>query len=236
MKLSIVIPFYNEEDNIRAVFSEIKAVLSRSHCEYEILAFDDGSQDKTSAILQELAQDIKELRIITHSRNLGQGVCLWEGLMQAKQEVIVTLDGDGQNDFSDILKMLPLLKDYDAVLGQRLNRKDSFLKRLTSKIGYLCRRIVLDDRTKDTACGLKVMKKEVIKYFLPLRNFYLFIPFMLQTAGKRFVTIEVNHRRRLKGRSKYRFWKFFFLAYLFDLIFMWGYRQRNVFRSLQQKT
>ena len=234
MRLSIVVPFFDEEENAASVLNEIVEVLGKLNYDYEIIAIDDASKDNTLKILQGFLQKVKNFRIISHRHNLGQGICLWEGMRIASGEVIITLDGDGQNDFRDVPKMLPLLKEYDAVLGQRIRRLDPFLKLIGTKVGYFFRQVFLNDNVLDTACGLKLIKKNVIQYFLPIRNFFLFIPFMLKLAGVPFVTIEVNHRPRLKGRSKYRFLRLYFLAYAFDLGFMWCYKRRSIFRQLQK--
>lgn len=230
MKISIIIPFYDEEGNIEFVIQEVVNVLKAISCEYEILAFDDGSHDQTPFILQQLSRQIKALKIFTHPRNLGQGVCLWRGLTQATGDVIVTMDGDGQNDFHDVAGMLPLLSQFDAVLGQRIKRNDPLSKRMATRIAYFFRRFILGDTVRDAACGLKVMKREIIKYFIAVRSFHLFIPFMLTQAGVPFTTIGINHRPRTKGRSKYSLLKFYFIPNIGDCLFMWRFKKRNIYK------
>jgi len=230
MKLSIVIPFFNEEGNIEPVIREAVEVLSAIPCEYEILAFDDGSGDQTPTILKRLSHQVKGLKVFTHPRNFGQGVCLWEGLSQAVGEVVVTMDGDGQNDFHDVQRMLPLLDRFDAILGQRIRRSDPLPKRVGTRIAFFFRRHVLGDTVRDTGCGLKIMRRKVIQYFIPFRSFHLFIPFMLAQAGVSFTTINVNHRPRKEGRSKYSFRKLYFLPSTFDLFFMWRFKRINLYK------
>jgi glycosyltransferase involved in cell wall biosynthesis len=205
-------------------------VLKIIPCEYEILAFDDGSRDRTPLILGELSRQIKALRVFSQPRNLGQGACLWQGLSEARGEVIVTMDGDGQNDPRDIQKMLPLLSQYDAVLGQRVKRQDALTKRVATLIGYFFRHIILGDTVKDTTCSLKVMKREVIRYFIPFQNFFLFIPFMLRQTGVPFASLAVNHRPRTKGRSKYSLATFYFIPYIADLFFMRSCKKFNLYK------
>lgn len=230
MKLSVIIPFYNEEGNIEFVIQEIVSVLATVHCEYEILAFDDASRDRTRAILEELSRKIKALKVAVHQKNFGQGVCLWRGITQATGDVIITMDGDGQNDFHDVIKMLPLLGKFDAVLGQRAKRNDPLSKRVATRIAYFFRRLVLNDTVRDTACALRVMKREVIQCFIPLRSFHLFVPFMLSEAGVPFTTVNVHHRPRTKGKSKYSLRKFYFASNVPDLFFMWRFKKRNVYK------
>jgi dolichol-phosphate mannosyltransferase len=210
MDLSIVIPFYNEEENIEFVLNETVEVLRPTGKSFEIITVDDGSRDRTPEILQKRKADIPELKILRHERNRGQGVAFWTAFEAARGEVIVTLDGDGQNDVHDVPRMLEALKGHDAVMGQRLKRKDGPLKRWASKIAYHSRRIILKDNIRDTACALKVMRAPALKALLPFRGYFRFIPFLLEQAGFSYVAVEVNHRPRQKGTPKYNLRTLFF--------------------------
>jgi dolichol-phosphate mannosyltransferase len=231
MDISVVIPFYNEEANVDFVLAEIASVLRPVGRSFEILAVDDGSTDGTAGALQKNQSAITQLKILTHQRNRGQGAAFWTGFHHAQGALIVTLDGDGQNDFHDVPKMLELLGNHDAVIGQRLKRRDPLSKRWASSIAYYARQIVLKDRIRDTACSLKVLRRETLKCLLPIKGFFRFIPFLLQQGGFSYVTVEVNHRPRQKGEAKYSLMNFFFLGTIADLLFMRRYKKECLFNS-----
>ena len=234
-KISVVIPFYNEEDNIPAVLEEAVDVLRRQGCAFEIIAVDDGSGDQTPELLKSFTGRIPELRIITHPRNRGQGAAFFSGFQAAQGEVLVTIDGDGQNDFHDVPVMLKLLPRHDAVFGQRSRRDDPVQKLIASRIAFFFRRLVLGDQIRDTACGLKVMKKETLKALVPIRGFYRFIPFLLALAGYSCAAIDVNHRPRRAGKTKYSLLKGYFLPTIADLLFMWWYRKNYILLDLRRR-
>ncbi len=234
MDLSVIIPFYNEEENIDFVLDETASVLRSTGKSFEIITVDDGSTDTTLKILQRRSADIPELKIICHPRNMGQGIAFWTAFENARGQVIVTMDGDGQNDAHDIPRMLEALQGYDAVMGQRLKRRDPALKRWASKIAYHSRRIVLHDHIRDTACALKVLRSETLKSLVPFKGYFRFIPYLLEKAGFSYLALEVNHRPRQKGTPKYNLRTLFFFATIADLLFMWWYG-KQCFLKLNEK-
>jgi len=229
-KISVIIPFYNEEGNLEGVLKEVSDVLSQQNVPYEIIAIDDASIDQTPALLKGACERIPQLRTITHSRNLGQGAAFFTGFDAAEGNVVVTMDGDGQNDFRDVPRMLELLSRYDAVFGQRSHRNDPLPKLIASRIAFFFRRIILGDHVRDTACGLKVMKKETLNNLIPIRGFLRFIPFLLTQAGLACATVDVNHRPRRFGKTKYSLLKGYFLPTILDLIFMWWFKKNRIHR------
>ncbi len=234
MKLSVVIPFYNEEGNVRFVLDEVAEVLSTTKADYEIIAVDDGSTDATGALLKESAARMRALQIKSNPKNLGKDASLWLGFGAARGDIVITLDGDGQNDFHDVIKMLDNLSRYDAALGERRQRKDSPSKIGASQIAYFFRRVILKDPVYDTACGLKVMKKDVLRHLLPMNGFHRFIPFLLREAGVPFQMMAVGHRPRHSGRSKFSLAKGYFWSTIGDLFFMWWYKKRNLAKIICQ--
>ncbi|MBF0594031.1 MAG: glycosyltransferase [Candidatus Omnitrophica bacterium] len=229
MKISVVVPFYNEEGNIDFVLDEIAQVLQGTGYPFEIIAVDDASRDQTPLRLQAASVRIAELRVVTHARNAGQSAALWSGFEAVTGDVVVTTDGDRQNDFHDVPRMLTLLGDHGAVFGQRARRHDPVSKLVATRLAYHVRHFFLRDGVRDTACALKVLRKDALKYLIPVDGFLRFIPFLLKEAGVSFATVDVNHRSRSAGGSKYSLLKLYFIPVIADLLFMIWYRQRNVF-------
>jgi len=213
--LSIVIPVCNEEESIGVLLKEIDQVVEHS-IGYEIVVVDDGSQDATLRVLNELKQGLSQLRIIRHLQNSGQSTAIRTGIKQAKAQWIATLDGDGQNDPADIpvLYRKPVEEEQGdpalVVAGHRKKRKDHWFRSFYSRIANRIRANLLQDETLDTGCGLKVFSRE---RFLDLPYFdhmHRYIPALFIRQGGRVVSVEVNHRPREQGNSKYgfhnRFW------------------------------
>jgi dolichol-phosphate mannosyltransferase len=202
--ISVVVPVKDEASNVGPLAREIAAALKGQA--HEIIFVDDGSSDGTGEALAGLKGEIPGLRVLRHDRNLGQSRGIRTGVQAAKGEVIVTLDGDGQNDPSDIPKLLEALK-ADPKLGMasgiRVKRKDSASRRMASRLGNSLRNRLLGDGASDTGCGLKVFRRQAyldLPYFDHMHRFL--IALMLRDGvGVGFV--PVNHRPRLTGRSKY---------------------------------
>lgn len=214
-RLSIVIPVCNEEESIAALIKEIDRVMDSS-IGYEVVVVDDGSRDQTLSILKALKSDLGQLRIICHLQNSGQSTAIRTGVKQAKAEWIATLDGDGQNDPADISNLYRKLVEEEqgdpalVVAGHRKKRQDHWFRSFYSRIANRIRANLLQDETPDTGCGLKVFSRE---RFLDLPYFdhmHRYIPALFIRQGGRVISIEVNHRPREQGTSKYgfhnRFW------------------------------
>lgn len=206
--LSIVIPVFNEEGSILQLIREINDALTK-YCDYEIIVVDDGSNDSTLKKLKDLLLSNRQLRILSHHKNYGQSAALNSGICAARAEWIVTLDGDGQNDPKDIIKLHQALvcsgekQQLKLVCGYRKKRNDNFIKRISSRIANKIRSAFLNDGVIDTGCGIKLIHK---KTFLTLPYFdhmHRFIPALVIRAGGKIKTLEVNHRPREHGKSKY---------------------------------
>lgn len=204
--LSVVIPIHNEIDNIDSLVNEIHAALSPL-INYEMIYIDDGSDDGSDEKLRNLAQQLPTLQLIQHARSYGQSAAIVTGVKAARADWIATLDGDGQNDPADIPRLWAILKEstkrLEMVAGYRHKRQDNWIKRWSSKIANGVRSRLLHDNTPDTGCGLKLFYRA---FFLTIPHFdhlHRFLPALFIRNGGQIISVEVNHRPRLRGKSKY---------------------------------
>ena len=204
--LSVVVPVYNEQDNVAPLVGEIVAAL-RGSIDFEIVYVDDDSTDATLARLQALKAEVPELRIVRHLANGGQSTATRNGVKAARGAWIATLDGDGQNDPADIPKLLAerdrAASDVKLFAGWRVERKDSGSKRWASKIANAIRSRMLRDATPDTGCGIKLFEREAFLELPHFNHMHRYLPALMQRAGYRSVSVPVNHRHRSSGVSKY---------------------------------
>lgn len=198
--ISIVIPLYNEEENVAKLQEELELALDGT--EHEIIFVNDGSLDGTVARIQKM----QGIRVLEFERNAGQSAALFAGIHATSGVVIVLLDGDLQNDPADIPRLLAeIQKGADLVCGYRVKRKDKLSKRLTGRIANLIRSRFTRDGVRDTGCTLKAMRRECIGALIPFYGMHRFIPALIKGAGFKLVEIPVNHRPRAFGKSKYGF-------------------------------
>jgi dolichol-phosphate mannosyltransferase len=202
MKYSIVIPFYNEEENAAAVLKEVLD----TNPEAEVIAVDDGSKDGTLSALQKFSPRV---RVLAGTANRGQSSAMYAGMKAARCEWVALMDGDGQNDPADFPKLRDELakSGCDFVCGYRAVRKDTTSRRLASRAANAIRRMFLNDGVRDTGCSLKMMRKECVEHLLPFNGMHRYIPALLLQAGYRFSEVPVNHRGRMAGVSKYTNWE-----------------------------
>ncbi len=204
MDLSVVIPTYNEEENVEKLHSELAAVLGKLKGGNEIIFVDDGSRDGTFEKLEKIAKKDNSVKIIKFTRNFGQTAALLAGFKNAKGKIIISMDADLQNDPADIPKLLKKLNDgYDLVCGWRFNRKDTFGKRMTSKLSNWLMGFLMDLHIHDSGCTLRAYKKETAEDLNIYGETHRYIPAMIAARGYRVAEIAVNHRERFAGRSKY---------------------------------
>lgn len=199
--ISVVVPVYNEEGNVRELHREIKEVCEKSGYDYEIIFINDGSSDQTDKFCRELSP----LKYICFRRNFGQTAAMDAGIKAATKEFIVTLDGDRQNDPADIPQMLDYLiqKNLDVVSGWRKNRKDTAMKRFVSRVANLLRYLLVHDGIHDSGCSLKVYRRECFKGINLYGEQHRFIPALLRIKGFKVGEVVVNHRARTAGSTKY---------------------------------
>ncbi len=209
MKISIVVPVYNEADNINSLIAEIVAAMSQAEA-YEIIYVDDGSNDDTAAVLKQALQDIKALRVIRHRQSCGQSAAIHTGVKAASYPYIATLDGDGQNDPADIPHLYQVLMQQRKtsgnlwmVAGWRNKRHDSAWRLFSSKLANAVRSSLLGDNTPDTGCGLKVFLRDEFLGLPYFDHMHRFLPALILRAGGQVISEPVNHRARAHGYSKY---------------------------------
>ena len=196
-KVSIIIPFYNEE----AIVAEVLAEVAQCQPGAEIIAVDDGSSDGTWTAIAR-APGVRGIRF---ERNQGQSAAMYAGLTAASGEICVNMDGDGQNDPADIATLVARLEDSgsDVVCGYRAKRKDTASRRYASKIANAIRRSILDDGLRDTGCSLKAFKREAVACLIPFNGMHRYLAAFFRRAGYTIEEVPVNHRPRAAGSSKY---------------------------------
>jgi dolichol-phosphate mannosyltransferase len=205
-QLSVVVPVFNEQDNVGPLLREVVAAL-RGHVEFEAIFVDDNSKDGTLAALRALKAEVPELRVLHHVKQSGQSTAIRTGVRHARAPWVATLDGDGQNDPADIPKLLAA-RDTAApqirlFAGWRVNRQDSGSKRWASKWANAIRARMLRDDTPDTGCGIKLFERDAFLDLPYFDHMHRYLPALMQRAGWQTVSVPVNHRARSTGVSKY---------------------------------
>ncbi len=204
MFVSIVIPLYNEEENIEPLYESLKSVMDTEGANYEILFVDDGSTDKTFKRIKRISAEDSRVKPLSFRCNFGQTAAFAAGFDHARGDVIVTIDGDMQNDPKDIPGLLSLIGEYDIVCGWRRNRKDSFLRRiLPSMIANWLISRVTGVKLHDYGCSLKAFKADVVKNINLYGDMHRFIPAVASWYGVKVAEIEITHHPRKHGSSKY---------------------------------
>lgn len=214
--LSVIIPVYNECDNVIPLCEEVIQVLKPLLESFEIIFVDDGSIDGTYENLRSLAKNHSNVMIIKHAKNCGQSAAMISGVKASAFSNIVMLDGDGQNDPADIPKLLEFIDHHTVVLGNRHQRQDHWIKRWSSSIANRIRQTWLRDECPDTGCSLKLFPREAFMALPQFNHMHRFLPALFKNVGYQLINVPVNHRPRLHGSSKYGFWNRFF-AGIYDL-------------------
>jgi dolichol-phosphate mannosyltransferase len=228
ISLSVVIPVYNEAQSVVALLQEIIAAIP--HSNYEIIFVDDASDDRSVSLLLGCLAQCAHLKVLKHEQRCGQSTAMYHGVCVAKAQWIVTLDGDGQNDPSDIETLLMARErhpDIAMFCGWRQRRQDSWLRRQSSMVANKVRQFMLNDHTPDIGCGLKLFRRYV---FLSLPHFdhmHRFLPTLVQRSGGKVLSIPVMHRPRRFGRSKYGVWNRLWSG-LLDMLGVWWLMRRCV--------
>jgi glycosyltransferase involved in cell wall biosynthesis len=222
--ISVIIPVYNEEDNVKTLFEEIVKVCATNNYQFEVIFIDDKSTDQTLKVLKTL----RPAKILAFRKNFGQTQALDAGIKAAQNEIIVTMDGDGQNDPNDIPKMLDYLveNNLDLVSGWRKNRKDPVGKKIVSRTANFLRKNMINDGIMDSGCALKVYKRECFSDVSLYGEMHRFIPALLKIKGYSIGEMVVNHRPRLFGESKYS-WRRGLKGFI-DMISVWYWKKYAV--------
>jgi len=202
--LSVVVPVFNEEDNVIPLFKEISAAIEPLNKTYEVIYVDDKSTDKSVEVLRTLKKEFPQVRILRHGINSGESAASLTGMAHAYGDVIITMDADLQNDPVDIPNLLDHLKgDVVAVCGVRRKREDDWVKRMSSRIANAFRNSVTGDRIADAGCTYRVLKRAALHDVPVFNGLHRFLPTILRMQGYQVEELLVNHRPRTAGVSKY---------------------------------
>lgn len=207
--ISLVIPVFNEEENLPLLFKEIKASLEPTGREWEAVFIDDGSRDRSLEVLRELAAEDPRARYAAFEENRGQSAAFEAGFAEARGQIIVTMDADLQNDPLDVPRMIEAYESQavDMVAGRRAKREDSLAKRVGSRVGNAVRNWFTKDGISDTGCSLKVMNAAMAKKLPMFTGMHRFLPALMLMQGAAITEMDVNHRPRAHGESNYTNWK-----------------------------
>lgn len=219
--ISIIIPVYNEEENLKPLIQGLLETLHGLKQDFEVIFIDDGSTDKSLTALKNLQKTHPKIRIIKFKHNCGQTAAFDCGFKVAKGDIIITMDADLQNDPKDIPKLIDALKDCDMVYGWRRKRQDPFLKLAASKVANYVRNKLTGEDIKDVGCSLKAYKRKCL-YNLKLYNgMHRFLPTLVKLEGFKVREVEVSHCPRKYGRSKYNIRKRLIWPFLDLLAVRW---------------
>ena len=211
IRLSVVVPAYNEEENVVPLANEIIAALDGLPGGFELILVDDASTDTTARLIRQIGDP--RVRGVFHRVNSGQSAAVASGFQAARGEWVATLDGDGQNDPADLPAMLDqaVREGVDCVTGVRRKRRDTFIRRFSSKAANGFRNRITGDRVSDSGCGIRVVRREALREIPVFNGLHRFLPTLLRAQGFTVVETPVNHRERLRGTSKYgvhnRLWR-----------------------------
>jgi glycosyltransferase involved in cell wall biosynthesis len=204
MEFSVVIPAFNEQENVKELYRKLSSVMKGLKKKYELIFVDDGSTDNTFKELESLSKKDNCLKIIKFRKNFGQTAAWRAGFDNSKGKIIITMDADLQNDPNDIPKLLEKIEEgYDAVSGWRHNRKDSFFKKFFSLFSRILRRRIIKNKIHDSGCSLKAYKKEALEDIEMQGEMHRYIIELLSLKGYNIAEVKVNHYPRKKGKTKY---------------------------------
>ena len=238
--ISIVIPAKNEAENIRPLITEIQTAMA-ARDDYELIYVDDGSTDDTWNELLTLSESNPHLLLVRHQQSVGQSIAILSGAWQARGKWLVVLDADGQNDPADIPGMLDAVQDANqqdpavwGVIGHRVNRRDDWVKRLSSKVANGFRDFMLRDGIPDTGCGLKAVLRERYLRLPSFNHMHRYIPTLIQAQGGSMLVHPVNHRPRQAGVSNYGVWNRLWVG-LVDVLGVWWLKRRAKVVHIQER-
>ncbi len=234
IEISVVVPVYNEEENLPILIPEVVSVLEPLSKPYEMIFVDDGSTDRSRDILKKMAPQHPELRFLGLKRNCGETAAGAAGLKEARGRVVITLDADLQNDPKDIPKMLEYLRDYDMVTGWRETREDSWVKRITSKIANGIRNRLSGESIRDSGCTFRVYKRECLQNLKLYKGMHRFMPTLVKMEGFRVIEVPVGHHSRKFGVSKYTTWNRMWRAFV-DLLAVRWMKSRHVRYEIEER-
>ena len=224
--ISVIVPCFNEAENVEPLYRELAEVLMPMNKPFEILFVDDGSADETPHKARAIAAVHPEVRLLRHKRNFGQSAAFMTGFENAAGEIIITMDADLQNDPHDIPRLLAQLEGCDIVCGIRAKRKDTWLRRQSTKIANAVRGWILKDGIRDAGCAFRVFHRRILRQLICFRGLHRFLPTLCVIHGFRVCQTEINHRPRMSGVSKYGIGNRLFVG-IHDLFAIRWYRKRH---------
>jgi len=230
VELAIIVPVYNEQDNILPLAREVASAMAPVRAGWELVFVDDGSTDDTWNRIKEARRQDSRIGGLRHARNAGQSAALWTGLTATSTPLVATLDGDRQNDPADLPSMLAGLDEVDFVSGMRLQRRDNWLRRLSSAVARWARWAALGHQFRDTGCALRVFRRTVFAGIPGFNGVHRFLPVLVAGGGWKTREVSVRHRPRAAGVSKYGVWNRLGRG-LYDLVGV-GWFQRRRIRSV----
>jgi len=205
-EISIVVPLFNEVDNVAPLAQQVLAAMRGEPRLIELVLVDDASTDGTWDQIMAANKADARVRGLRHLRNAGQSAALWTGFRNTTSPIIATLDGDLQNDPADLPKLIGGLAENDVVCGMRLSRQDTFVRRISSRIARRARKFALGVDFRDTGCNLRAFKRTALDSLFAFNGFHRFMPVLAHSAGAKVTEVAVNHRQRVAGVSKYGVW------------------------------
>ncbi len=232
--ISVVVPVYNEEENLPVLIPKIAEVLRPLGKTYEMIFVDDGSKDRSRRFLKEMALQYPQIRILGFKKNCGETAAGAAGIKEARGGIIITIDADLQNDPKDIPKMLDYLKEYDMVTGWRQKREDSWVKRITSKIANRIRNSLSGEEIRDSGCTFRAYKRECLQEIKLYKGMHRFIPTLVKMEGYRVIEIPIAHHPRKFGVSKYTTWNRMWRAFI-DLLAVKWMKSRHIHYEIEER-
>jgi dolichol-phosphate mannosyltransferase len=232
--ISVVVPVYNEEENLPVLIPKLIEVLDGIGKFYEMIFVDDGSTDRSRQFLKEKASQHPQIHVLGFRKNCGETAAGAAGLKEARGEMVVTIDADLQNDPMDIPRMLEYLKDYDMVTGWREKREDSWVKRITSKIANAVRNRLSGETIRDSGCTFRAYKRKCLKNLKLFKGGHRFMPTLVKMEGFRVIEISIAHHPREFGVSKYTTWNRMGRAFI-DLLAVKWMRSRHIRYEIAEK-
>jgi len=234
LEISVVVPVYNEEENLPILIPQIAEVARSLGRPYEMIFVDDGSTDRSRAVLKGMISQYPQIRIVGFKKNCGETAAGAAGLKEARGKIVITIDADLQNDPRDIPAMLEYLRDYDMVTGWREKREDSWMKRITSRIANRVRNRLSQETVRDSGCTFRAYKRECLENLKLYKGMHRFMPTLVRMEGFRVVEIPIRHHPRKFGVSKYTTWNRMWRAFV-DLLAVRWMKSRHIRYEIEER-
>ena len=232
--ISVVVPVYDEEENLPVLIPQIAEVLKPLGKTFEMIFVDDGSKDQSRHLLKKMALEYPQIRVLGFKKNCGETAAGAAGIKEARGGIVITIDADLQNDPKDIPKMLDYLKEYDMVTGWRQEREDSWVKRITSRIANRIRNRLSGEEIQDSGCTFRAYKRECLQEIKLYKGMHRFIPTLVKMEGYRVIEIPIAHHPRKFGVSKYTTWNRMWRAFI-DLLAVKWMKSRHIHYEIEER-